>query len=47
MLKSQTELLNLEKVALCGKYDMLSKSHDNLFDGNIMLEVAHEVVLLV
>jgi hypothetical protein len=26
---------------------MLSKSHDNLFDGNIMLEVAHEVVLLV
>jgi hypothetical protein len=46
MLKSQLELLNLEKFALYKKYDMLSKSHDNLLDDHIMLEVAHEVVIV-
>jgi hypothetical protein len=41
MLKSQVELLNLEKLALNEKYDMLSCSHDNLLDSHIMLNVAH------
>jgi hypothetical protein len=43
MLKSQVELLNLEKLALSKKYDMLSYSNDNLLDSQIMLDVAHEV----
>jgi hypothetical protein len=45
MLKSQVELLNLEKLALSKKYDMLCYSHDNLLDSHIMLDVAHEVVI--
>jgi hypothetical protein len=45
MLKSQVELLNLEKFALSEKYDMLSCSHDNFLDSHIMLDIAHEVVI--
>jgi hypothetical protein len=45
MLKRQVELLNLEKLALSEKYDMLSYYHDNLLDRHIMLDVAHEVVI--
>jgi hypothetical protein len=45
MLKSQVEMINLEKLALSEKYDMLSHSHNELVDGHIMLDVAHEVVI--
>jgi hypothetical protein len=45
MIKTQVELLNLEKLALCEKYDMLYGIHDKLFDDHIMLNVAHEVVI--
>jgi hypothetical protein len=45
MLKNQVEWLNLEKLALNEKYDMLSCSHDNLLDSHIMLNFAHEVVI--
>ena len=45
MLKSQVDLLNLEKLALSEKYDMLSYSHDNLLGRYIMLDVAHEVII--
>jgi hypothetical protein len=45
MLKSQVDLLNLEKLALSEKYDMLSYSHDNILNSHIMLDVAHEVVI--
>jgi hypothetical protein len=45
MLKSQVEMINLEKLALSEKYDMLSYSHNELVDGHIMLNVAHEVVI--
>jgi hypothetical protein len=47
MLKRQVELLNLEKLALSEKYDMLSYYHDNLLDRHIMLDVAHEVVIAI
>jgi hypothetical protein len=46
MLKRQVELLNLEKLALSEKYDILSYYHDNLLDTHIMLDVAHEVVIV-
>ena len=45
MLKSQVEMINLEKIALSEKYDMLSYSHNELVDDHIMLDVAHEVVI--
>jgi hypothetical protein len=45
MLKSLVDLLNLDKLALNEKYDMLSCSHYNLLDSHIMLNVAHEVVI--
>jgi hypothetical protein len=45
-LKSQVELLNLDKLSLSEKYDMLSYSHDNILDRHIMLDVAHEVVIV-
>jgi hypothetical protein len=45
MLRSQVEMINLEKLALGEKYDMLSYSHNKLVDDHIMLNVAHEVVI--
>jgi hypothetical protein len=45
MLRSQVEKINLEKLALGEKYDMLSYSHNKLVDDHIMLNVAHEVVI--
>jgi hypothetical protein len=45
MLRSQVEMIDLEKLALCEKYDMLSYSHNKLVDDHIMLNVAHEVVI--
>jgi hypothetical protein len=45
MLKSQVEMINLEKLALREKYDMVSYSHNELVDDHIMLDVAHEVVI--
>jgi hypothetical protein len=45
VLERQVELLNLEKLALGEKYDMLSYSHNKLVDGHIMLDIAHEVVI--
>jgi hypothetical protein len=45
ILKSQVEMINLEKLALSEKYDMLSYSHNELVDDHIMLDVAHEVVI--
>jgi hypothetical protein len=45
MLKNQVDLLNIEKLGLNEKYGMLFCSHDNLLDSDIMLNVAHEVVL--
>jgi hypothetical protein len=45
MLKSQVEMINLEKLALSEKYDMLSYSHNELVDDHIMLDIAHEVVI--
>jgi hypothetical protein len=44
MLRSQVEMINLEKLALNEKYDMLSNSHSELVDDHIMLNIAHEVV---
>jgi hypothetical protein len=44
MLRSQVEMINLEKLALNEKYDMLSNSHSELVDDHIMLIIAHEVV---
>jgi hypothetical protein len=46
MLKRQVELLNRDKLALTEKYDMLSSYHDNLLDRHIILDVAHEVVIV-
>jgi hypothetical protein len=45
MLRSQVEMMNLEKLALGEKYDMLSYSHSKLVDDHIMLDIAHEVVI--
>jgi hypothetical protein len=45
MLKSQVEMINLEKLALSEKYDMISYSHNELVDDHIMLDVAHEDVI--
>jgi hypothetical protein len=45
MLRSQVEIINLEKLSLGEKYDMLSYSHNKLVDDHIMLDVAHEVVI--
>jgi hypothetical protein len=45
MLRSQVEMINLEKLALGEKYDMLSYCHSKLVDDHIMLDVAHEVVI--
>jgi hypothetical protein len=45
MLRSQVEMINLEKLALGEKYDRLSYSHSKLVDDHIMLNVAHEVVI--
>jgi hypothetical protein len=41
MLNSKVETLNLEKLALCEKHDLLSFSRENLFNDHIMLETAH------
>jgi hypothetical protein len=38
-------MINLEKLALSEKYDMLSYSHHELVDDLIMLSIAHEVVM--
>jgi hypothetical protein len=38
-------MLNLEKLALCEKHDILYYSHDKLLDDHIMLDVAHKVVM--
>jgi hypothetical protein len=38
-------MINLEKLALGEKYDMLSYSHNKLVDDHIMLDVAHKVVI--
>jgi hypothetical protein len=43
-LRSQVEMMNLEKLPLGEKYDMLSHSHSELVDDHIMLDIAHEVV---
>jgi hypothetical protein len=45
MLERQVELLNLEKLALGEKYDMLSYSHNKLVDDHVTLDIAHEVVI--
>jgi hypothetical protein len=45
MFERQVELLNLEKLALGEKYDMLSYSHNKLVDDHIMLDIAHEIVI--
>jgi hypothetical protein len=45
MLRSQVEMINLEKLVLSEKYDRLSYSHSKLVDNHIMLNVAHEVVI--
>jgi hypothetical protein len=45
MLERQVELLNLEKLALGEKYDMLSYSHNKLVGDHIMLDIVHEVVI--
>jgi hypothetical protein len=45
MLRSQVEMMNLEKLALGENYDMLSYSHSKLVDDHIMLDIAHEVVI--
>jgi hypothetical protein len=45
MLRNQVEMMNLEKLALSEKYDMLSYSHSKLVDDHIMLDIAHEVVI--
>jgi hypothetical protein len=45
MLRSQVEMINLEKLALGEKYDMLSYSHSKLVDDHIMRVVSHEVVI--
>jgi hypothetical protein len=47
MLKSQVEMINLEKLALSEKYDMLSYSHNELVDDRIMLDIAHKVVTTI
>jgi hypothetical protein len=39
-------MLNLEKFVLCEKHDVLSYSHNKMIDDHIMLDVAHEVVLV-
>jgi hypothetical protein len=44
MLRSQVEMINLKKLALNEKYDMLSNSHSELVDDHIRLNIAHEVV---
>jgi hypothetical protein len=45
MLRSQVEMINLEKLALGEEYDKLSYSHNKLVDDHIMLDIAHEVVI--
>jgi hypothetical protein len=45
MLRDQIENLELEKLALCEKYDMLSYSHEKLLDDHIILETAHEDII--
>jgi hypothetical protein len=45
MLRSQVEMINLEKLALSEKYAMLSYSHNELVDEHIMLNIAHKVVM--
>jgi hypothetical protein len=45
MLKSQVEMMKLEKLALSKKYDMIFYSHNELVDDHIMLDIAHEVVI--
>jgi hypothetical protein len=46
MLERQVELLSHDKLALTEKYDLLSYYHDNLLDRHIMIDVAHEVVIV-
>jgi hypothetical protein len=38
-------MLNLEKLALCERHDMLSYSHDKLLDDHIMLDVSHSIIM--
>jgi hypothetical protein len=46
MLKNTIEKLNIENLALQEKHDMLVCSHNKFMDSHIMLEIAHEVVLI-
>ena len=46
MLRNKVELLSHDNLALTQKYDLLSCYHDNLLDRHIMLEVAHEVIIM-
>jgi hypothetical protein len=46
MLKNTKEKLNIENLALQEKHDMLVYSHNKFMDSHIMLEMAHEVVLI-
>jgi hypothetical protein len=41
MLRSQVEIINLEKLALSENYDMVSYSHNELIDDHIMINIAH------
>jgi hypothetical protein len=45
LLKDQVEKLKDENLAFREKYDMLLCSHKNLMDDNIILNIAHEVVI--
>jgi hypothetical protein len=45
MLKDTIEQLNVEKLALHERHDILVCSHNKFIDSHIMLEMAHEVVL--
>jgi hypothetical protein len=43
--KDQVERLKIENLAFQEKHDMLLRSHKNLMDDHIMLNIAHEVVI--
>jgi hypothetical protein len=45
LLKDQVEKLKDENLAFKEKYDMLLRSHENLMDNHIILNIAHEVVI--
>jgi uncharacterized small protein (DUF1192 family) len=45
LLKDQVERLKIEDLAFQDKHDMFLRSHENLMDGHIMLNIAREVVI--